>query len=83
MSDQRIDTYDYAKEIIKKYGNQKAYDLATWILYALNLEDFCIWQTYTKDDIEANLGRKTNAEEMEEMQENLGNIFEEIVPEGY
>ena len=78
MAEKRTDTYDYAKEIIKEYGNHLAYDLATWILYQLNLEDFCIWQTYTKDDIETNLGRKTDAEEMEEMQENLANCFEYI-----
>lgn len=71
-------TYEHAKKIIKLFGQEKAYDLATWILHQLNLEDFCIWQTYTKDNIESNLGRKTNAEEMEEMQENLANCFEYI-----
>lgn len=77
----RIETYDYAKKLIKKYGQEKAYDLATWILYALNVEDYCIWQTYTKDDIKLNWGKNPTAEDMEQMQENLANSFDYITPE--
>lgn len=77
----RIETYDYAKKLIKKYGQEKAYDLATWILYALNVEDYCIWQTYTKDDIKLNWGKNPTAEDMEQMQENLMNCFDYITPE--
>ena len=77
----RIDTLDYANELIKKYGKEEAYNLATWILYQLNLENYCIWQTYSRHDIESNLGRKPTAEEFDEMQDNLADCFEYIRPE--
>ena len=56
----RIEIYNYAKKLIEKYGKDKAYDLATWILGILSSENYCIWQTYDKDDIELNWGKKTN-----------------------
>ena len=77
----RIEFYNYAKKLIKKYGKDKAYDLATWILGILSSENYCIWQTYDKDDIELNWGKKPTAEDMEQMQENLANCFDYITPE--
>ena len=77
----RIEFYNYAKKLIKKYGQDKAYDLATWILAILHAENYCIWQTYDKDDIELNWGKKPTAEDMEQMQENLTNCFDYITPE--
>jgi len=71
---------DIARRIIKKYGVMPAYDLATWILYELEWRRCCIWQTYTMDDIEQNMGRKPTADEIDEMQERLVNSFEYIRP---
>lgn len=77
----RIEIYNYAKKLIKKYGQDKAYDLATWILHILSAENYCIWQTYDKDDIELNWGKKPTAEDIKQMQENLENCFDYITPD--
>ena len=74
-------TYEYGKRLIKELGDDKAYDLATWILYQLNGKNYCIWQTYTKDDIKLNWGKEPTVDEMDEMQENLMNCFDYIIPE--
>ena len=70
-----------ARKIIKKFGVMPAYELATWILYELEWRHCCIWQTYTMDDIEINMGRKPTADEIDEMQDRLANSFEYIRPE--
>ena len=79
MSD--IKELETARQIIKEQGDDAAYDVATWILYCLENKNYCIWQTYTQDDIKINMGRKPTNDEMEEMQERLANTFEYIRPE--
>lgn len=73
-----IKELDIAQDLIKKYGETGAYDIATWILNRLEHRHYCIWQTYDKDDIAINYGRKPTDEEMDNMQENLSNCFEYI-----
>lgn len=71
-----------AEGFIKKHTKQYAYDFATWVLHNLEHKGFCIWQTYTKEDITVNMGRKPTSDEMDEMQERLADCFEYIRPEG-
>ena len=66
-----------APEIIKSKGNDEAYDLATDILHLLSRKGYCIWQTYTKEDIKVNTGEYPTDEEMEELGYNLQD-FENI-----
>ena len=68
-----------AVEFCKKHTKQEEYDFATWILHELEEKGFCIWQTYTKDDIEIGTGKKPTAEQFSEMQERLMNTFDYIV----
>lgn len=66
-----------AKKIIKKEGKRYSYELATEILYLLQGCGFCIWQTYTKEDVAANIGRRPTNEEMQELADSL-QCFENI-----
>lgn len=67
-----------AYDIIQKKGIDDAYELATDILYLLaGKYGYCIWQTYTKEDVEINIGRKPTNEEMQELGDNL-QCFENI-----
>lgn len=70
-----------AEEFIKKHTKQYAYDFATWVLHNLEHRGFCIWQTYTKDDIESCTGSKPTNDEFADMQERLADTFEYILPE--
>ena len=58
--------------------DKELYKIATGILYYLEEKNFCIWQAYTKEDIETGLGRAPTLDEMSAMQERLANIWEEI-----
>lgn len=69
-----------AMRFLKKHTKQEAYDFATWILHDLEERGFCIWQTYTKDDIETGLDRKPTKDELSDMQDRLMNCFEYIRP---
>lgn len=60
-----------ASEYICKHGEQEAYDFATWILDRLQGRGFCIWQSYTVDDIESNEGSRPTKEHMQELADNL------------
>jgi len=60
-----------AIKYISKHGEQDAYDFATWILDRLQGNGFCIWQSYTVDDIELNDGRRPTKERMQELSDNL------------
>jgi len=67
-----------ATDIIKNRGCKDAYELATDILYLLSGRyGYCIWQTYTKDDIRLNIGRVPTRSEMQELADNL-QCFENI-----
>ena len=67
-----------ASDIIKTRECRNAYELATDILYLLSGRyGYCIWQTYTIDDIRANIGRVPTHSEMQELADNL-QCFENI-----
>ena len=67
-----------ARDIIEARGCRNAYELATDILYILSAyRGYCIWQTYTVDDIKANIGRNPTRSEMQELGDNL-QCFENI-----
>lgn len=66
-----------ANEFIKKNGKSKSYDFATWILNELSKKGYCIWQSYTKEDLSSNLGHNPSADEMAELGESL-QCFENI-----
>lgn len=66
-----------AHDIIQKKGNNDAYELATDILYLLSGKGYCIWQTYTKEDVAANIGKQPTNEEMQELADSL-QCFENI-----
>ena len=68
---------EQAKKYIEKKGYEAAYDFATWILHRLQGHGYCIWQTYTKDDIESNIGRKPTDDEMQDLADSL-QCFENI-----
>lgn len=72
-----MNTLEKAKNYILKHGEQEAYELATSILARLQGHGYCIWQTYTKDDIECNLCRKPTDEEMQDLADSL-QCFENI-----
>lgn len=67
-----------AYDIIQKKGIDDAYRLATDILWWMSCRyGYCIWQTYTRDDVEANIGRKPTNDDMRELGDNL-QCFENI-----
>lgn len=71
---------DLAERIIDEYSDSFIYETATSLLYHLQERGFCIWQTYTKDDIKLGLGRKPTKDELADMQDRLMNCFEYIRP---
>lgn len=52
------DKYSVASKFVKLLGEQLTYDLATTLLEYLKDRDYCIWQTYTKEDLKLNTGKK-------------------------
>ena len=52
------DKYAVAGKFVKLLGEQLTYDLATTLLEYLKDRDYCIWQTYTKEDLKLNTGKK-------------------------
>lgn len=61
-----------ARRIIDKAGQEFSYDLAISILHELYKDGYCIHQSYTREDIEANLGHKPTEDEFENLHESLG-----------
>ena len=61
--------------LIREYSDQELYDIATDILYHLGNKHYCIWQTYTKDDIEQCTCEKATNERMDTYQEAIRNFF--------
>lgn len=52
------DKYTAAGNFVKVLGNDVSYDLAITILEYLKDRQYCIWQTYTKEDLQLNTGKK-------------------------
>lgn len=52
------DKYSVAGKFVKLLGEQQTYNLATTLLEYLKDRDYCIWQTYTKNDLKLNTGKK-------------------------
>ena len=67
---------DMAQEIIDGRGDEFAYETATAMLYELYKKGYCIWQTYTRDDIRDNIGHRPDDNEMEYLGDALQNFFE-------
>ena len=68
---------DLAERIIDDYSDSFIYETATSLLSYLQGRGHCIWQTYTKSDIECNIGRKPTKEEMQTLADSL-QCFENI-----
>lgn len=71
------DITEQAAEFYKSHTKEDCYDFAIEILYRLQGAGFCIWQTYTRDDIEANEGKRPTDEHMQELCDAL-QCFENI-----
>ena len=66
-----------AVEFFNSNTKDDCYDFAIELLYRLQEKGYCIWQTYTKDDVELNIGRKPTDDEMQELCDSL-QCFENI-----
>ena len=56
-------------EITKKLTDEEAYNLATYLLSKLESKGYCIWQTYSKEDVKMLSGKEDLVkEDMEEYQ---------------
>lgn len=71
------DAQQTADYLIDEFNDNALYDIATSILCYLQGKGYCIWQTYTKDDIESNIGRKPTDDEMQDLADSL-QCFENI-----
>lgn len=70
------DAQQTTNSLIDEFNDNALYDIATSILYHLQGKGYCIWQTYTKDDIKLNTGKKTiSRARMDELQDRLENTF--------
>lgn len=66
------DKYSVAGKFVKLLGNDMTYNLATTLLEYLKDRDYCIWQTYTKEDLKLNTGKKRlTHDDMQEYGERL------------
>ena len=72
------DAQQTADYLIDEFNDNALYDIATSILYYLEGKYFCIWQTYTKENIKENTGKKPTKDDMAVYQERLANIWEQI-----
>jgi hypothetical protein len=66
---------DLAEKILDEYHDEFVYETAINLLYALQQKHYCIWQTYTKDDIKLNTGKRPSNEKMDDLQDRLENTF--------
>ena len=58
--------------LIDVFGEAMAYNIATDILHCLNKRGYCIWQTYTRQDIRENTNKKrVTADDMAKFQDRL------------
>lgn len=61
--------------LIDVFGEAMAYNIATYILHCLNKRGYCIWQTYTRQDIKANTGKnRLTSRDIERYQERISNF---------
>lgn len=68
--------YEMAQALVKGFGDDEAYELATEILQVLYNKKYCIWQTYTLDDIENSTGKKVITRALfDDLQDQLMNTF--------
>ena len=68
--------YGTASKMVKLLGEQTAYNLATTLLAVLADKHYCIWQTYDKEDIKLNTGKKKISNNyLDELQDRLQNTF--------
>lgn len=68
--------YEMAQAFVKGFGDDEVYELATDILQVLYHKKYCIWQTYTMEDIKNCTGKKViTREKFDELQDRLMNTF--------
>lgn len=68
--------YEIAQALVKGFGDDEAYKIATEILEVLYNKKYCIWQTYTMEDIKNCTGKKViTREKFDELQDQLMNTF--------
>lgn len=80
----RKEAIEQAFKYFNTHTHEDSYEFAIELLYRLEGAGYCVWQTYSREDIELNLGRKPTEDDMSALQENISNIFEQIRPEeGY
>lgn len=73
-----MDAEQQKESLIDEYTDDALYEIATGILFHLERNHYCIWQTYDKEDIKNGLGKKPTKEKMEELQERLADTWEYI-----
>ena len=69
------DITEQSYEFYQNHSKEDCYDFAVELLYRLERDGFCIWQTYTQDDIRFNTGKQPTPQKMAELQERLQNTF--------
>lgn len=68
--------YEMAQAFVNGFGEDDAYRIATEILEVLYNKKYCIWQTYTLEDIKMCTGKKVITREMfDDLQDQLMNTF--------
>ena len=68
------DITEQSYEFYQNHSKEDCYDFAIELLYRLGRDGFCIWQTYTKDDLKQ-LGESTKKENMDYLQDQIQNFF--------
>lgn len=57
--------------VTKNFNNDDVYDIVTRLLGILQCKDYCIWQTYTKEDIKLMDGHYPSYDKWQQLQRNL------------
>ena len=60
-----------ARRIVENGGKEFAYDLAVSLMSALYNDGYSIFQSYTREDIENNIGHKPTEKEFEDLHSAL------------
>lgn len=75
------DITEQAFDFFKTHTKADCYEFVIELLYRLEGKGYCIWQTYSKEDLKTLLGRKPTKDEFSGMQERLANSSEYILLE--
>lgn len=75
------DITEKAVEFFNSNTKEDCYEFAIELLYRLKEKHYCIWQTYSKEDLKTLIGRNPTKDEFSGMQERLANSSEYILLE--